>query len=91
MSPTGSFLRLVDRSPGLLIAIEALPSFEIDTVRAFHAASPKIRMDVPGEVLQALSNAGLATPASAFDAVVYEPNKTCEAFIALGLDVRSKD
>lgn len=73
----------------LLAAIEALPSFEIDTVRRFSDATPEERLSMPVESLQTLVNGGFATAASAFDALVFDPNATCKAFVDLNLDRKS--
>lgn len=73
----------------LLAAIESLPSFEVETVRRFNNASPEERSDISVESLQALANAGLAAPQSAWGGLVYQPNQTCSVFVSLNLDIKS--
>jgi hypothetical protein len=66
-------------------AIEKLPHYEIKAVRLFHSATVEERRDIAGTTLGALTAAGLTNLASGWDALIYEPNAVCNAFVAIGL------
>jgi hypothetical protein len=70
----------------LNFAIDRLPLFELPEVRKFHDLPPVERGKMNPGTLHALSIAGLATAASGWDALIYEPSEVCEAFIRLALD-----
>lgn len=73
----------------LIEAIDRLPTAEINTVRRFLKSenNPPERARLDEESLQALLNAGLATPLSAFSGLAYKPNQTCSLFVELALDL----
>jgi hypothetical protein len=69
-------------------AVERLPVAEISSVRQFvNAATPEGRAKIDIETVQALNSAGLTIAQSAWDSLGYVPNKTCEAFVSLNLDL----
>lgn len=75
----------------LINAIERLPTNETDNVRRFAnsvGTGPK-RVQVDDESMQALTNAGLTTVASAFGGLNFSANQTCSLFLELNLDVKS--
>lgn len=70
-------------------AIESLPFYEIPNVRTYFDAEPKERLEIPANTLQAIMMAGLATAASGWGSLVFEPTDVCEKFLELGLDSAS--
>jgi hypothetical protein len=81
----------------LSYAIERLPSMEIDTVRRFVDSinSQPDRDLIDQESLQALGNAGLVFPVTSApyggSRTTYRANATCQKFVDLNLDVKSKN
>ena len=81
----------------LTSAIERLPTSEIDSVRKFvHTRSDETeRGEIHAESIQALVNAGLAAWSSSAPIggprALYKENRTCELFVELALDTRSKN
>jgi hypothetical protein len=68
-------------------AIERLPWFEVPDIRRFYEMPPPERFATMNKnTLSDFASAGLATPASAYGGIAYEPNSVCEAFLRLDLD-----
>jgi hypothetical protein len=80
----------------LLNAVDRLPLMEIDTVRRFVGSvrNPTERDLIDHESIQAMINAGLVSShsISTIDSsrTIYSPNATCERFVDLNLDLKSK-
>jgi hypothetical protein len=75
----------------LLNAIERLPTTEIDAVRPWSiATTAEAYLRIDPESFHAFTNAGLSNVESLASGLAYRPNKTCETFLKLNLDVRSR-
>ena len=67
-------------------AIHQLPHFEVQSVRWFHDATPEGRLEMSADSLSALTAAGLASPSSGWDTIVYVPSAVCTAFVKFNID-----
>lgn len=75
----------------LVATIEALPPFAIDFIRTFSNAKPGTEVAcLDRGLLHLASNASLATLEPRADGLAFLPNATCNAFVMLQLDVKSK-
>lgn len=72
----------------LLMAIERLPWFEIDSVRTIHEQSQQGDgvLEATDATFQALEGAGLMMAVSAFGGMNYRVTDLCETFVRLELD-----
>ena len=70
----------------LILAIERIPFFEIDSVRRVHEQSGEGIIDVSDATFQALENAGLMHAVSAYGGLGYRVSELCQDFIDLELD-----
>jgi hypothetical protein len=74
-------------------AIEALPTWAIDSVRAANdSCSTEAHLRrVESEVMQVVANAGFLETQSGYGGMAYKPNNTASAFLTLVLDIRSAE
>ena len=69
----------------ILLALERVPSFDIEQLAAFSKAMPVDLAQMDEAILLAYVNAGLGVNNGGFDGGLIVPTKLCQLFIKIGL------
>lgn len=71
----------------VLVALERIPSFDIDKLEVFLTATIEELMEMDESLLLAFVNAGLGKNNGGFDGGVIIPTSLCKTFVEIGMDL----